>query len=393
MTDRIRTLSRHAAATALLVACGSDTTGPIETQTDAARAAQTFSQLADSVKRTGGDANVGTAYSGIAGILRMGGRITPIVLTIDGVATQFIAAAMTVETTVNACPKGAQCFAPPSTFAIRSLIAWDKDNAKRLVQLSSASNDEQIGAIFDPSPLAIYARMASLIYMDGTGGTYIGTSGTQKFEVKNSDTPCPALTDSSKLARPTVVGMCTLADHAVTFSGMVEPSPFQLTSTTAKATHTIAMSAQTVAGTRRVITINNVPCDTGCVKPTDSLPQPPVIVRPANELAAKLSAVVSGDVTLTFTAANPSKDAAKVVFPSGQKYDFVVIDSASGKEAWRWSAGKGFTQAIVEQTVPGGATLSFVEKWTPPSRGRYLARAVLTSTSHKAEAYAAVLVP
>lgn len=402
MTDRIRSLSRSVAslATALLVACGSDSTGPIETQTDAARAAQTFSQLADSVKRTGGDTDVGTAYSGIAGILRMGGRITPIVLTIDGVATQFIAAAMTVETTINDCPRGAQCFAPPRTFAIRSLIAWDKNNAKRLVQLSSASNDEQIGAIFDPSPLAIYARMASLIFMDGTGGTYIGTSGTQKFEVKNSDTPCPALPDSGKLARPTVVGSCTLADHTVTFSGKVEPSPFQrttsttsTTTTTAKGTHTIAMSAQTVAGTRRAITINNVPCDTGCVKPIDSLPQPPVIVRPANELAAKLSAVVSGDVTLTFTVANPSKDAAKVVFPSGQKYDFVVIDSASGKEAWRWSAGRGFTQAIVEQTLPAGGTLSFVEKWTPPSRGRYLARAVLTSTSHKAEAYAAVLVP
>jgi hypothetical protein len=323
----------------------------------------------------------------------MGGRITPIVLTIDGTASQFLAAAMTVETTINDCPKGAQCFAPPSTFTNRSLIAWDKDNAKRIVQLSSTTNDEQIGAIFDPSPLALYARMASLIYMDGTGGTYIGTSGTQKFEVKSSDTPCPAPADSGKLLRPGYVGSCTLADHAVTFSGKVEPSPFFLTSTTAKGTHTIAMSAQTVAGTRRAVTINNVPCDTGCVKPTDSLPKPPVVVRPSNELPAKLAATVNGDVTLTFSVTNASKDAAKVVFPTGQKYDFVVIDSTSGKEAWRWSAGKGFTQALVEQTVPAGGTLTFTEKWTPPSRGRYLARGVLTSTSHRAEAYAALLVP
>ena len=70
-----------------------------------------------------------------------------------------------------------------------------------------------------------------------------------------------------------------------------------------------------------------------------------------------------------------------------------MIDSASGKEAWRWSAGRSFTKAIVEESLPGGGSLTFVEKWTPPSRGRYLARAVLTSTSHNAEAYAAVLVP
>ena len=402
MTQHIHSLARRFAAVAgavLCAACGSDSTAPLDGADEAARAAQTFASLADSVARNGGDADVGAAYAGIAGFVRAGGRVTPIVLAIDGTATSFLAAASTFETTINECPKGAQCFAPPSTFVVRNLIAWDRDNPKRLVQLSSTSNDEQIGAILDPSSLALYARMASLIYMDGIGGTYIGTSGTQKFDVTKSATPCPEPVDSGKIAYLRTRGTCTLADHTVSFSGTAEPSPFQLTSTTkttstaGKSTHTIAMSAQTVAGTRRTDTIDNLPCDTSCTKPIDSLPLPPVKVGPANELPAKLSAAVNGDVTLTFSVKNASAAPVKVVYPSGQKYDFVVADSGTGKVVWTWSATRSFVQALGEETIPAGGALTFVEKWAPPKRGVYLAHALLTSTSHRSEAYAAVVVP
>jgi hypothetical protein len=378
---------------ALLTACGSDSTAPLDAGTDAARAAQTFAQLADSVARTGGDTDVGNAYSAIAGILGTAGQVTPIALTIDGATTTFIAVATTFQTTVNDCPPGAYCIMPPSMFAIRSLIAWDRENPKRLVQLSSASNDEAIGAILDPSPLALYARMASLIYMDGAGATYVGTSGTQAFDLKNSGTPCPEPADSALIGYLRPNGTCTLAAHTVSFSGALEPSPFQLASTAAKGTHTIAMSAQAVAGTLRSITIDNFPCDTACTKPIDSLPQPPVVVRPSNELPATLSASVNGDVTLTFTVKNPSADPVKVVYPSSQRYDFAVADSATGQTVWTWSANKSFAQVFGEETIPAGGSLTYVEKWTPPKKGLYLAHAVLTSTSHRAQAYAAVVVP
>ena len=393
MTARISSLARRVAttATALLVACG-DSTAPVDAQTDAALAAKTFTQLADSVARVGGDADVGSAYSGIAGILRTGGDVTPIALTIDGVARTFMATAMTVETTVNDCPPGAQCVAPPRTFALRSLIAWEKDNPTRLVQLSSTTNDEKIGAILDPSPLALYARMASLVYMDGAGGTFIGTSGSQKFDVTKSATPCPAGPEADSTLRILRLdGSCTLADHSVSFSGSAEPSPFILTGNTAKGTHTIAMSTQTVHGTFRQLTIT--PCAPSCYTPEDSLAHPPVVVRPSNTLPATLSASVSGDVTLTFTVKNPTAEPVKVVYPSGQKYDFTAIDSATGKPVWQWSANKGFTQALVEQTVPAGGSLTFVEKWTPPKSGLYLVGARLTSTSHRSQAYASVVVP
>jgi hypothetical protein len=118
-----------------------------------------------------------------------------------------------------------------------------------------------------------------------------------------------------------------------------------------------------------------------------------VVVRPTNELPATLSATVNGDVTLTFTVKNPSAEPMKVVYPSGQKYDFVVIDSTTGKSVWSWSASRTFIQTVNDQTVPGGGSLIFVEQWTPPKNGLYLAHAVLMSTSHRAQAYASFVVP
>jgi hypothetical protein len=318
--------------------------------------------------------------------------VTPIALSIDGVAKTFMATTMTVETTVNDCPPSAQCFAPPTTYSLRSLIAWEKDNPTRLVQISSTTNDERIGAILDPSPLALYARMASLIYMDGSGATFLGISGTQKFDVAKSATPCPAGVESDttlRILRPN--GTCTLADHTASFSGQLEPSPFQTVSNIAKVQHTIAMSPQAVHGTFRQLTITT--CDPSCYPPVDSLSVPPVVVRPSNQLPAKLSASVNGDVTLTFTVRNPSADPVKVVFPSSQRYDFTAIDSTTGKSVWSWAANRDFLQAIGEETVPGGGSLTFVEKWTPPKRGLYLVHARLTSTTHRSEAYASVVVP
>ena len=70
-----------------------------------------------------------------------------------------------------------------------------------------------------------------------------------------------------------------------------------------------------------------------------------------------------------------------------------MADSGTGKTVWSWSANKSFLQALGEETIAGGASLTFTEKWTPPKKGLYLAHAMLTSTSHRSEAYAAVVVP
>lgn len=386
---------------ALLVAsaCSSDATAPqLGAETDAARAADTFAHLADSVSRSGGDADVGNAYAAISGAVRAGGRVAPITLAIDGTPASFVGTVVVTELSQNVYCVRAPC--PPLSHSMRSLIAWDKDNPKRVVQLTSSSDDEPIDAMLYPSLLAIYAPMASLIYMDGAGGTYFGTSGTQKFTEFNTKALCPTPAPPSGkdtvplgIARPNV-GVCSLTDADVTFSGKVEPSPFLVTKNSATGTHSIAMAKQSVPGTHTLFAFAS--CDTSCSgtpgTPPPKVPTPPVVVRPSNELPAQLSATVGNVVTLTLTMKNPSAAPIDVQFPSGQKYDFVVIDSLTGKEAWRWSAGRGFPQTVATQTVPGNGSLTFTETWTPPAKGLYLAHGVLVSTSHRAEAYAPVIV-
>jgi hypothetical protein len=70
-----------------------------------------------------------------------------------------------------------------------------------------------------------------------------------------------------------------------------------------------------------------------------------------------------------------------------------VIDSTTGKSVWTWSAAVSFIAAVNDETVPAGGALTFVEKWTPPKAGLYLAHARLTSTSHRSQAYASFVVP
>ena len=398
MTDRIRHIVRRLAlaSVALLGACGGDSTAPLQ-QTDAAAAAQTFAQLADSVARTGGDADAGTAYADIAGILRMGGRITPIALTIDGAPANFIATAMSIESITNACPPGAQCFAPELRTVQRSLIAWDRDNPKRIVQLSSSSDDDRIGTLRDSMSLALYVPSAALIYMDGTGNMFFGSSGAQHFSVVKSATPCPSVADSlaKGVLRPRgYSSTCVLADITVKFDAKAEPSAFIGANGTV-GVHTISMNAQAVAGTHQETSVAG--CDTTCsVPPTDPnapTPTPPVIVRPTTDLPASLTAKVDSVVHLVFTVKNPSGAPIKISFPSSERFDIVAIDSTTGKNVWTWSANQSFLAMAQDETVPGNGALEYTASWKPPAKGLYLLHATLASTSPRAEAYTTVVVP
>ena len=384
------------ASAAILVACGSDSTAPLKT-TDAAAAAQTFAQLADSVARNGGSAEAGTAYAGIAGILRMGGRVTPITLTIDGASRSYLATAMSIESVTNPCPPNAMCFAPVMRIVQRSLIAWDKDNPTRIVQLSSSSNDERIGTYSDSTSLALWAPVASLIYMDGTGVMYFGTSGAQAFSVAKSATPCPTSADTIPLGvlRPRgYSATCVLADITVKFDGTVEPSVYVAANKTA-VTHTIAMGTQTVAGTHQETSV--AACDTTCsVPPTDPngpTPTPPVVVSPGTNLPASLAATMDSLVHLVFTVKNPAGAPIRISFPSSQRFDIAAIDSTTGKNVWTWSANQSFLATAQDETVPGNGALVYTASWKPPAKGLYLFHATLASTSPRAEAYTTVVVP
>lgn len=90
---------------------------------------------------------------------------------------------------------------------------------------------------------------------------------------------------------------------------------------------------------------------------------------------------------------NTAEDTVTLTFPSGQSFDFVVLDE--GREVWRWSADRMFTQAIRTEALAPGETRSYEAAWTPPAglSGELVARARLTAREHRAEQQARFRLP
>lgn len=110
-------------------------------------------------------------------------------------------------------------------------------------------------------------------------------------------------------------------------------------------------------------------------------------------LATSLAVTVQDGVRLVLSATNTSGSRMELDFPSGQLYDFAVLDSM-GREVWRWSTGRMFTQALQNRFLAPGETLSFAERWdarTPA--GRYTAVATLASSSQPVEKRVAFTIP
>jgi hypothetical protein len=85
-------------------------------------------------------------------------------------------------------------------------------------------------------------------------------------------------------------------------------------------------------------------------------------------------------VRLALHVVNTGKKRVELTFPSGQTYDFVILDTL-GREMWHWANGRMFTQALRNKSLAGGEALDLEETWTDSSLppGRYTARALLTS--------------
>ena len=370
-----------AATFAVVVACGSDTATSPSQGDDAAHAVDVFTHLADSVSRARGDASVGRAYAALAEAVRQGGRISPIVITVDGVKTAFLATSLQTEIAVSPCGGDPRCLALGRLFVLRTLLAWQVDDPRRVIQLSSEADTDPIRAYLFPVLLPFAGNSASLTFLDGMGGLFFGTSGSQKFGVTTSSVACtPAKPDRRAIAIFPAPPRCTQADFTVTFSGKAEPSSFLTSRSTATGSHTFSMSAQPVLGARFELTAA-VP------------PLPPIVVTPNLSLPATLTARVDSIVTLTLTVSNPASAPAKVSFNSGQHYDFTISDATSGFVLWRWGVGMLFTQMLSDETIPAPGSLVYTAKWQPTEKGSYIAAGSLVSLSHKADARVSLTVP
>ena len=88
-----------------------------------------------------------------------------------------------------------------------------------------------------------------------------------------------------------------------------------------------------------------------------------------------------GDVRFDLRVANATKKNVEVNFPSGQSYDFVVVDSV-GREVWRWSADRIFTSSVRNKLLGKGDAITASEKWSPAKAGKWTAIAQLTSSNY-----------
>ena len=95
--------------------------------------------------------------------------------------------------------------------------------------------------------------------------------------------------------------------------------------------------------------------------------------------------VARNDVRLALDVRNVGGKHAELTFPSGQAYEFVVVDSL-GKEVWRWSQRRMFTQGVQNRQLGAGESMQVAETWKQGVRpGRYTAIATLKSSNFPVE--------
>lgn len=105
------------------------------------------------------------------------------------------------------------------------------------------------------------------------------------------------------------------------------------------------------------------------------------VKKGSSELATSFDVVQdAGEVRFSFRVVNQAPRSVEVNFPSGQAYDFVVMDSV-GREVWRWSADRIFTQSVRNKLLGKGESISASEKWAQAKPGKFTAIAQLTSSN------------
>lgn len=129
-------------------------------------------------------------------------------------------------------------------------------------------------------------------------------------------------------------------------------------------------------------------CGTPSRSPERALPRDTA----SQPLDGSIEASVGREVAFAFRVVNRG-NRVEVMFPSGQTHDFVVLDS-TGRELWRWSEGRMFTQALQTRVLNRGDTLVFRANWDPATlRGRFTVVARLVSDNYPLERRTDFLVP
>lgn len=115
-------------------------------------------------------------------------------------------------------------------------------------------------------------------------------------------------------------------------------------------------------------------------------------VDPSSPLTPSLDVTVNGGVRFAFEVTNDGKKKLELNFADGRTHDLVVLDSL-GREVWRWSEGRLFTQAMQNRVLRTSDMLRYEERWDAPAPGHYVAVATLASNNFPVKHQVAFTVP
>ncbi|GGL59576.1 BsuPI-related putative proteinase inhibitor [Halocalculus aciditolerans] len=79
--------------------------------------------------------------------------------------------------------------------------------------------------------------------------------------------------------------------------------------------------------------------------------------------------VQASAVAFTLTVENTGPEAVDLTFEADQDAEFTV--SEAGRDVWRWSSGRAFTQLMRTTEVPPGESFTARGAWRRPTPGDY----------------------
>lgn len=102
-------------------------------------------------------------------------------------------------------------------------------------------------------------------------------------------------------------------------------------------------------------------------------------------LEASLKVSVNSEIRLALHLTNSDDRHVELRFPNGQTHDFVVLDTI-GREIWKWSDGRLFTQSMQSRVLDRNETVTYAADWDPGTlQGTYVAMVSLRSENHPVE--------
>lgn len=115
-------------------------------------------------------------------------------------------------------------------------------------------------------------------------------------------------------------------------------------------------------------------------------PSPDASARPRASIEKGVTShvmvdTVRGAVRFAIAVSNDSRKAVELDFPDGRTHDFIVLD-ASGREVWKWSNGRSFTQGMQNRLLDAHDSVVYAESWRPPNKGSYTLVAQLHSENY-----------